>query len=127
MQTETKLKRIAWLSKQDTGKMFDCLMHHVDLETLTESFNSLDESKAVGADGVSKAKYGLNLNEILEDLIRRMKQMAYRPAAVREVLIPKEGQPGKFRPLGIGNFEDKVVQGAGRFHEENFTPNTDNR
>lgn len=39
-----------------------------------------------------------------------MRRMAYRPGAVRKVLIPKEGSPGKTRPLGISNFEDKIVQ-----------------
>ena len=39
-----------------------------------------------------------------------MKQMQYRPAAVRQVLIAKEGKVGATRPLGISNFEDKVVQ-----------------
>jgi len=36
--------------------------------------------------------------------------MAYQPQAVRQVLIPKEGKPGATRPLGISNFEDKLVQ-----------------
>ncbi len=36
--------------------------------------------------------------------------MAYTPGPVRQVLIPKEGKPGATRPLGISNFEDKIVQ-----------------
>ena len=43
-------------------------------------------------------------------LISKMKNMAYRPGPVREVLIPKEGKPGATRPLGISNLEDKIVQ-----------------
>lgn len=39
-----------------------------------------------------------------------MKRMAYIPGDIREVLIPKEGNPGATRPLGISNFEDKIVQ-----------------
>jgi retron-type reverse transcriptase len=39
-----------------------------------------------------------------------MKRMAYRPGPVRQVLIPKEDKPGAVRPLGISNFEDKLVQ-----------------
>jgi group II intron reverse transcriptase/maturase len=39
-----------------------------------------------------------------------MKRMAYRPSPVRRVLIPKEGKPNATRPLGISNFEDKIVQ-----------------
>lgn len=36
--------------------------------------------------------------------------MAYRPLPVRQVLIPKDGQPGAMRPLGISVLEDKLVQ-----------------
>jgi len=113
MKTETKLKRIAWLSKRDPDKKkFHCLMHHVNLEYLEESFNQLDKKKAVGIDGVSKEEYGINLKENLQDLLDRMKRMAYKPMPVKEVLIHKEGQPGKFRSLGISILEDKIVQGV---------------
>lgn len=114
MSTVTKLKRIAWLSAQDPKKSFECVMHHVNLETLWESFNQLDPDKAVGIDGVSKKEYKQNLIANLEELIERMKNMAYIPMPVREVRIPKEGQPGKFRPLGISILEDKIVQGTFR-------------
>ena len=51
---------------------------------------------------------GLDVN--LQDLVDRMKRMAYRPAPVRRVEIPKDGPPGATRPLGISNLEDKIVQ-----------------
>lgn len=108
--TETKLKRIAWLSARDKSKKFDCLMHHFNAESLKECFERLEGRKAVGTDGVTKGRYGERLNDNLNDLTERMKRMAYRPQAVREVRIPKEGKPGATRPLGISNFEDKVVQ-----------------
>lgn len=108
--TATKLERIAWLSKRDPAKKFDCLMHLFDAESLTTCFNSLDGKKATGADGVTKAEYSASLQTNLEALVERMKRMAYRPGPVREVLIPKDGKPGSFRPLGIANIEDKVVQ-----------------
>ena len=112
MDTETKLKRIAWLSSKDSEATFRCLMHHVNEESLGSIFNKLDGKKAVGIDGVRKEDYGKELDENLKDLVERMKRMAYRPKPVREVLIPKDGQPGKFRPLGISGFEDKIVQGS---------------
>ena len=34
--TDTKLARIAWLSGRDPSKKFDCLMHHVNEESLSQ-------------------------------------------------------------------------------------------
>jgi group II intron reverse transcriptase/maturase len=108
--TATKLARIAWLSARDPAKKFDGLMHHFNAESMAACFHELDGRKATGSDRVSKDDYGESLAKNLEVLVERMKKMAYRPGPVREVRIPKEGKPGSFRPLGIGNFEDKLVQ-----------------
>jgi group II intron reverse transcriptase/maturase len=85
-------------------------MHLFNRESLLECFHELDKNKAVGIDGVNKMAYAMNLNGNIEALITKMKNMAYRPGPVREVLIPKEGKPGATRPLGISNLEDKIVQ-----------------
>lgn len=108
--TATKLKRIAWLSSREEHKRFDSLMHHFNAESLEECFHQLEGRKAVGIDGVSKAEYAQGLEEKLRDLVARMKRMAYQPGVVRQVRIPKEGQPQATRPLGISNLEDKIVQ-----------------
>lgn len=108
--TETKLKRITWLSERDPHKEFGSLMHLFNEESLKECFHGLDPKKAVGIDGVNKESYGENLDDNIKDLMKRMKAMAYRPLPVKETLIPKEGKPGATRPLGISVFEDKIVQ-----------------
>ena len=110
INTNTKLKRIAWLSANDPEKKFDQLMHHFNEASLAACFHELDGKKAVGIDGIDKARYGENLNDNLKELVSRMKRMAYKPAPVRQVLIPKEGKSNKTRPLGISNFEDKLIQ-----------------
>jgi len=110
LTTETKLKRIAWLSARDKDKQFDCLMHHFNESSLEECFHQLSANRAVGVDGITKADYEENLDKNLRSLTDRMKRMAYRSGAVRRVLIPKEGKPNATRPLGISNFEDKIVQ-----------------
>lgn len=112
VMTGTKLKRIAYLSGRDKDAEFDCLMHHFNKESLLECFLHLNGKKAVGTDGITKEQYGEQLNENLEDLLGRMKRMAYRPQPVLKVLIPKEGKPNATRPLGISVFEDKIVQMA---------------
>lgn len=107
---DTKLTEIAWLSAQNSDQVFCSLMHHINVNSLRSCFEKLDGKKALGVDKISKDSYGENLNKNLDDLITRMKQMSYRPQAVRQVQIPKEGKPGATRPLGISCFEDKVVQ-----------------
>jgi len=108
--TNTKLARIAWLSARDPGQRFDHWMHHFTEESLAACFHALDGNKAVGLEGVSKAHYGEHLRENLEDLMGRLKRLAYRPMPVRQVLIPKDGPSGATRPPGIGVLEDKIVQ-----------------
>ena len=108
--TETKLKRIAWLSLQDKSKSFNNLMHLFNECALTVCYHELDANKAVGVDGVNKAKYGSKLTENIKELVNKLKNMIYIPGNVLEVKIPKKGKPGKYRTLGISNFEDKICQ-----------------
>lgn len=107
---DTKLCLITQRSARDPKAKFDALMHLFDEESLALCFHGLDGRKAVGADGIRKEDYGRNLDERLKSLVNQMKEMSYRPQPVREKLIPKEGKPGATRPLGIGCFEDKIVQ-----------------
>jgi len=106
--TETKLKRIAKLSSKDSEKEFCSLMHHYNAESLKRCFNELDAKKAVGIDKVNKEQYAEKLEENIEELLIKMKRMAYKPGPVRQTMIPKAS--GGIRPLGISNFEDKIFQ-----------------
>ena len=108
--TETKLKRIAALSAADPDMIFTHVIHHINENSLRACFHKLDGQKAKGSDGVDKLSYSVNLEGNLKNLMDRLKRMAYIPGPVRQVLIPKEGKPGATRPLGISNFEDKIVQ-----------------
>ena len=106
--TDTKLKRIAVLSRGNLRQGFNCLMPHFNKESLTKCFHELNGKKAVGIDRKTKEEYGKNLESNIGNLVSKMKAMSYWPGPVREVLIPKGD--GKTRPLGISNFEDKIVQ-----------------
>jgi group II intron reverse transcriptase/maturase len=108
--TETKLKRIAALSAANPDMIFTHVIHHINIDSMRTCFLELDGRKAKGNDGIDKASYGENLEINLQNLMERMQRMAYIPGAVRQVLIPKEGKVGATRPLGISNFEDKIVQ-----------------
>lgn len=108
--TETKLERIAALSRENPRMEFIGLMPHVNEGFLIRCFHLLDGKKAVGVDRKTKEEYGKNLLPNIRDLLRRMKSMSYRPLPVKEVLIPKGD--GRMRPLGISTIEDKLVQMA---------------
>lgn len=106
---ETKLLRIAQIAKEKPEEKFISLAHHINIETLTESHREMKAGKAAGVDGETKSEYDKNLANNLKDLVRRMKQQAYKPQPVRRVYIPKPGSD-KMRPLGIPSYEDKLVQ-----------------
>ena len=56
---------------------------------------------AAGVDGQSVAKFATRAETYLAELEREIKEGSYRPLPVKRVEIPKAGQPGKTRPLGI--------------------------
>lgn len=109
---DTRLQRVAWLSRQDSKKEFNCLMHYFNEESLGKCFQLIDGRKAKGLYGVDKSSYGENLTTNIKSLVGRMKMMSYLPGNIKQVLIPKEGEKNAYRPLGISNFEDKLVQKA---------------
>ena len=93
------------------GKV-NSLMQYINEETLLKHHKLQPKGKATGVDNVTKEMYEENLYENLKKLIQDMKKFSYRPLPVRRTHIPKGN--GKFRPLGIPSYEDKIVQGAFR-------------
>ena len=68
---------------------------------------------APGVDGQTFAAieaYGVD--RWLDDLTDQLRTKTYHPAAVRRSAIPKQGQPGRLRPLGIPTIRDRVVETA---------------
>jgi RNA-directed DNA polymerase len=76
---------------------------------------------AIAADGVP------GVRAFLDELAGRVAAGTYRPAPLRRVHIPKPGQPGKTRPLGIPVVADRVVMAAAKLvlepiFEADFAP-----
>jgi RNA-directed DNA polymerase len=104
----TGIEAIARRARRQSGARFTTLMHHFTVDNLRVCFEALDGTKAPGIDGVTKERYGAQLEDNLQALHQKLRQMAYRPKPVRRVEIPKED--GTMRPLGISCIEDKIVQ-----------------
>ena len=65
-----------------------------------------------GIDGGSLEDFEQRLEENLQRLHEELRDKAYDPSPVREHLIPKTGQAGKYRRLGIPTIYDRVCQQA---------------
>jgi group II intron reverse transcriptase/maturase len=69
--------------------------------------------RTAGIDGITvKTILAAGVDAFVADLRVELRSGNYRPRPVRRVLIPKAGQPGKTRPLGIPTVKDRVVQAA---------------
>ena len=67
---------------------------------------------AGGVDGQSIEEFEVEAERHLLRLQQELKADGYRPQPVRQKLIPKPGQPGKYRPLGIPTVYDRVCEQA---------------
>lgn len=99
------------------------LINYVNADNIKAEHKRQSKNKAVGVDGISKEEYEIKLDENIDELITRMRTFSYKPKPVKRVHIPKGN--GKYRPLGIPSYEDKLVQGVMRncldgVYEERF-------
>lgn len=101
--------RLSLSAKSNTELKFNNLMCQLKEDGLRRAYQSL-KSKAAGTDGITKTRYGVELETNLTELVTKLHRGSYRPAPARRVLIPKGN--GKTRPIAISNLEDKIVQRA---------------
>ncbi|THF72366.1 group II intron reverse transcriptase/maturase, partial [Cohnella fermenti] len=107
---ETKRARIAEMAKADSKVRFTSIGHLINEQALMESHEEMETGKATGIDGMTKEKYGEDLEANVGQLVARLKQKSYRPQPARRTYIPKDEK--SMRPLGIPAYEDKLVQHA---------------
>lgn len=106
----TQLSRIAERVKIDPTTRFTALAHVLTPVFLKETWKGINTQGAPGIDGVTAKEYAAELDEHVEDVVRRLRERRYRAPLVRRVEIPK-GE-GRTRPLGISTIEDRLVQRA---------------
>jgi group II intron reverse transcriptase/maturase len=118
-----ELQPIAEQAVKEPDKVFTDILHLVEVDFLREAYQRMRKDAAPGLDGVTARQYGEKLDENLEALYERMRKGQYCAPAVKCIWLDKEN--GKKRPIGIPEFEDKVVQGAvsmllGAVYEQDF-------
>ena len=107
---QTFLRAIAEKAFKQRHHRFGDLYRRLNQDVLRLCFNRLRKDAASGVDGVTFQEYEKNLDANLENLVGRLRRMAYRAGLVRRKYIPKGN--GKLRPLGIPVLEDKLLQVA---------------
>ena len=121
----TQLRQIAEQAIRNPDQVFISLAHRMDVDFLHEAYRRVRKDGAPGLSRVTAKEYAENLEENLADLHRRLKDRCYTAPLIKRVWIDKEA--GKKRPIGITEFEDKIVQKAvsmllGAVFEQDFYP-----
>ena len=111
-----KLQRTLYrVAKQQPERRFTLLYDKVcRRDILQEAWQRVKSNKgAAGVDQVDiNAIRDYGEDRFLLEVEEELRSRQYRTGLVRRVHIPKPGQPGKTRPLGIPTVKDRVVQMA---------------
>jgi len=105
-----ELCRVQEKARARPDEQFTSLAHYLSLEALQRAYDAVEPNSAPGIDGVTKQEYGLDLEQRLGELHKRLKDGTYRASPVLRRWIAKPD--GGKRPLGLPPVEDKIVQGA---------------
>lgn len=107
-------RRLAdWLNPTDETKVHSLVDKIYKKKNLVMAWEKVRRNGgAGGVDGQSLEEFEEKLDEHLDRLHEELKSDIYKPLPVREHRIPKAGQPGKTRKLGIPTIYDRVCQQA---------------
>lgn len=107
-------RRLAeWLNPTGARKVHSLVDKVYNRKNLALAWEKVRKNRGTGGiDGQSIEEFEQEQEEQLDRLQEELKQHKYQPQPVREKLIPKAGQPGKYRKLGIPAVYDRVCQQA---------------
>ena len=111
MEVSTIQARIAQQAKENPGRVWTALAHHLDAEWVTEAYARTRKDGAPGIDGKTMMEYCVTLPERRHELINEVKSGGYFAPPVKRVHIRKPGKD-ETRPIGIPTCEDRVLQRA---------------
>ena len=104
---------VDWVRLTGARKVHSLVDKVYKMKNLELAWQKVRQNRGVGGiDGQSIEEFEGNLVENLERLHKELKADTYRPQPVRQKMIPKPGQPGKLRPLGIPTVYGRVCQQA---------------
>lgn len=88
-----------------------------DPRNLRTALARISRNKGSRTGGVDRLTVRRVLQEIgaekfLDGIRQELRSGTFEPSPARRVLIPKQGHPGKFRPLGIPTVKDRIIQAA---------------
>jgi RNA-directed DNA polymerase len=133
LDTVRALQRVLYrCAKQQPHRRFHALFDKVARsDILCRAWDEVRSNRgAPGVDGVTIAHVEASgVAAFLGELAAALRAGSYRPAPLRRVHIPKPGQPGKTRPLGIPTVRDRVVMAAAKLvlepvFEADFLPSS---
>ena len=102
-----------WLKLTGAKKVHSLVDKVYKKKNLELAWEKVRQNRGVGGiDGESIEVFEMEAVGKLERLHEELKQDTYQPQPVRQKEIPKPGQPGKYRRLGIPTIYDRVCQQA---------------
>jgi len=107
-------RRLAeWLNPTGERKVHSLVDKIYKRKNLEMAWEKVKRNRGAGGiDGEDIAAFEARLEEQLERLHCELRDDTYAPRPVMQHLIPKAGQPGKHRALGIPTIYDRVCQQA---------------
>ncbi|MDI6791010.1 MAG: reverse transcriptase domain-containing protein, partial [Thermodesulfobacteriota bacterium] len=104
---------VDWIRLTGARKVHSLVDKVYKMKNLELAWQKVRQNKGVGGiDGQSIEAFEEQLAANLSRLHQELKNETYQPQPVRQKMIPKPGQPGKLRPLGIPTIYDRVCQQA---------------
>lgn len=107
-------RRLAdWINPTGEKKVHSLVDKIYKMKNLEMAWKKVRANRGAGGiDGQTIEEFEESLTENLRSLHGELKDSTYNPQPVRQQMIPKPGQPGKYRALGIPTIRDRVCQQA---------------